>query len=88
MAFDLLAVAGVDIRTQRWTTHRSRLEDLAQLAVDLRDSGGVTETVSIVIEFASANAPSACWACTARGSTGSTPTTEALAPPRPSLWRD
>jgi hypothetical protein len=29
MAFDLLAVAGGDTRTQRWTTRRSRLEDIA-----------------------------------------------------------
>jgi ATP-dependent DNA ligase len=28
MAFDLLAVAGVDIRSQRWTTRRGRLEAL------------------------------------------------------------
>ncbi len=28
MAFDLLAVAGVDIRTQRWSTRRARLESL------------------------------------------------------------
>jgi ATP-dependent DNA ligase len=30
MAFDLLAVAGVDIRMQRWTTRRARLESLAE----------------------------------------------------------
>jgi ATP-dependent DNA ligase len=29
-AFDLLAVGGVDLRTQRWTARRRRLEDLAQ----------------------------------------------------------
>lgn len=29
MAFDLLAVAGVDVRSQRWTTRRARLEGLA-----------------------------------------------------------
>ena len=29
MAFDLLAAAGVDIRTQRWTIRRARLESLA-----------------------------------------------------------
>jgi ATP-dependent DNA ligase len=29
VAFDLLAVAGVDIRSQRWTTRRQRLESLS-----------------------------------------------------------
>jgi ATP-dependent DNA ligase len=29
VAFDLLAYAGVDLRTQRWATRRSRLEQLA-----------------------------------------------------------
>jgi ATP-dependent DNA ligase len=29
VAFDLLAVGGVDLRTQRWTTRRNRLEQLA-----------------------------------------------------------
>ena len=29
VAFDLLAIAGVDLRTQRWATRRSRLEQLA-----------------------------------------------------------
>jgi hypothetical protein len=28
VSFDLLAVAGVDVRSQRWTTHRRRLESL------------------------------------------------------------
>jgi hypothetical protein len=30
MAFDLLAVGGVDIRPQRWSTRRSRLESLGE----------------------------------------------------------
>lgn len=29
VAFDLLAIAGVDLRTQRWTVRRTRLEQLA-----------------------------------------------------------
>jgi ATP-dependent DNA ligase len=29
VAFDLLAIAGVDLRTQRWATRRARLEQLA-----------------------------------------------------------
>lgn len=29
MAFDLLAIAGVDLRTQRWSVRRARLEQLA-----------------------------------------------------------
>ena len=29
MAFDLLAIGGVDLRTQRWTVRRGRLEQLA-----------------------------------------------------------
>ncbi|ONI79065.1 hypothetical protein BWI15_00365 [Kribbella sp. ALI-6-A] len=30
VAFDLLAYGGVDLRTQRWTTRRARLEQLAE----------------------------------------------------------
>jgi hypothetical protein len=30
VAFDLLAIGGVDLRTQRWTTRRARLEKLAE----------------------------------------------------------
>jgi ATP-dependent DNA ligase len=29
VAFDLLAIGGVDLRTQRWTVRRRRLEQLA-----------------------------------------------------------
>jgi hypothetical protein len=29
MAFDLLAIGGIDLRTQRWTVRRGRLEQLA-----------------------------------------------------------
>ncbi|MGH3465388.1 MAG: ATP-dependent DNA ligase, partial [Kribbellaceae bacterium] len=35
MAFDLLAVNAVDIRTRRWTTRRERLESLALWAPPL-----------------------------------------------------
>ena len=30
VAFDLLTIAGVDLRTQRWTVRRTRLEALAR----------------------------------------------------------
>jgi ATP-dependent DNA ligase len=29
VAFDLLGIGGVDLRTQRWTVRRGRLEQLA-----------------------------------------------------------
>jgi ATP-dependent DNA ligase len=38
MAFDLLAVASVDIRSQRWTTRRGRLESLTGWAPPLHQS--------------------------------------------------
>ncbi|WP_199234873.1 hypothetical protein [Kribbella sp. VKM Ac-2568] len=48
VAFDLLAIGGVDLRTQRWTVHRRRLEQLtavwtlplqvSQVTADLEDA--------------------------------------------------
>jgi ATP-dependent DNA ligase len=37
-AFDLLAIGGVDLRTQRWTVRRQRLEQLARSWVPPRCS--------------------------------------------------
>jgi ATP-dependent DNA ligase len=36
VAFDLLAIGGVDLRTQRWSTRRQRLEGIAAWAPPLQ----------------------------------------------------